>query len=126
MIAIGSAPGDGPKNRYFPRINAEVLLAYRPSGAPADESQVVKSRSIDLGGLMFEADHPLPVGSLFHLDLVLGELRLEVKARVIYTRKVKNDNYQIGFSFTNLSEDHREQLLNFFLQEYDRLPPEGP
>jgi hypothetical protein len=126
----GMAGSDGtqsdPKNRYFPRINAEVLLAYMTPGASPEDARVVKSHSIGLGGLMFESDHPLPVGSTYQFDLVLGDEHLVLMAKVIYARKLKSDNFQNGFSFTDLSDEQRERLLNFFLQEYDKLPPEAP
>jgi len=117
---------DAPKNRYYPRLDAEILFAYRPAGAPEDESTVVKSRSIGLGGLMFEADHPLPVGSSFHLDLVLGEDHLEVTAKVVYSNKMVKHSYQNGLNFVDLRDEQRDQLTNYFLQEYDRTPPDGP
>ena len=126
MSEKNSTPSDSPKNRYYPRINVEILLAYRPPGAGEDETTVVKSRTIGLGGLMFEADHPLPVGSTFDLDLVLGDEHLQVGARVVYSNRMKNDFYQNGFSFVDLNEAQRERLMNFFLLEYDRNPPDGP
>jgi hypothetical protein len=126
MSCSDTGAGADPKNRYFPRINAEVLLAYMTPGASAEDARVVKSSSIGLGGLMFEADHPLPVGSTYQLDLVLEDEHLIVTAKVAYARKVRSDNFQNGFSFTNLSDGQRERLLNFFLQEYDKLPPENP
>jgi c-di-GMP-binding flagellar brake protein YcgR len=126
MSEKNSAPPDSPKNRYYPRLNAEILLAYRPPGARQDESRVVKSKSMGLGGIMFESDHPLPVGSSFLLDLVLGDEHLEVSAKVVYSNRMRNDSYQNGFNFVDLSENQREQLTNFFLQEYDRASPDGP
>jgi len=126
MSGISAGGGGEPKSRYFPRINAEVLLAYKPPGADTEDARVVKSNTIGLGGLMFESDHPLPVGSAYQLDLVLGEEHLVLEAKVVYARKVKSDNFQNGFSFTDLSDDQRERLLAFFLQEYDKLAPESP
>lgn len=126
MTGSGAGAGGKPKNRYFPRINAEVLLAYLAPGASPEDARVVKSSTIGLGGLMFESDHPLPMGCTYQLDLVLGDEHLVITAKVVYARKVKSDDFQNGFSFTDLSDDQRERLLNFFLQEYDRLPPEAP
>lgn len=126
MAGISEGAGAEPKNRYFPRINAEVLLAYKATGAGTEDPRVVKSSSIGLGGLMFESDHPLPVGSPYQLDLVLGDTHLVLEAKVVYARKVKGDTFQNGFSFTGLSDDQKDQLLTFFLQEYDKLAPETP
>ena len=126
MTGISAGAGGGPKNRYFPRINVEILLAYRAPGADTEDARVVKSSSIGLGGLMFESDHPLPVGSAYQLDLVLGDEHLAVQAKVVYARKVNSDTFQNGCSFTGLSDDQKERLLAFFLQEYDKLATETP
>lgn len=126
MTGTSAGAGGDPKNRYFPRINAEVLLAYKPPGSDTEDARVVKSSTIGLGGLMFESDHPLPVGSPYQLDLVLGDDHLVVDAKVVYARKVKSDTFQNGLSFTGLSDDQKERLLAFFLEEYDKLAPETP
>ena len=124
-MSPGAKGADGPpQNRYYPRIETEILLAYRAPGASEDESRVVKSKSLGLGGLMFEVDHPLPVGSSYHLDLVLADGHMQVNARVVYARKLHADAYQVGFSFIDLTEEQRERLMNFFLEEYEKLPPE--
>jgi hypothetical protein len=126
MSEKNPAHPDRPKNRYYPRLNTEILLAYRPPGGRQDESRIVKTRSIGLGGVMFEADHPLSVGSSFLLDLVLDEKHLTVSAKVVYSNRRTGDSYQIGFSFVGLTADQREQLMNLFLQEYSRVPPDAP
>lgn len=112
------------KNRYFPRMALEVLLAYRPESAPKTHARVVKSRTLGLGGIMFESEHPLPVGSVYLLDLLLGEKRLEVPARVVYSNSAGPDLYENGLSFDSLSDGQREALTNFFLQEYEKAPRE--
>jgi c-di-GMP-binding flagellar brake protein YcgR len=126
MSEKNQASPDSPVNRYYPRLNTEILLAYRPVGGRQDESRIVKSRSIGLGGLMFQADHPLSVGSSFLLDLVLDEKHLKVSAKVVYSNRRTDDSYQIGFEFVGLTADQREQLMNLFLQEYDRVPSDPP
>jgi hypothetical protein len=123
---VKTGPGEGHhKQRYYPRIKAEILLAFKSPAAGDDEACVVKTKTIGLGGLMIELDHPLPVGAAYHLDLLLGEEHMKVNATVVYARKETSDVFQMGFGFTDLSENDRERLLNFFLEEYERLPPEA-
>ena len=105
-------------------MNVEVLLAYRPASSPDEEAKITKSKSFGLGGVMFEAEDSLPVGSHYLVDLVLGEERLAVDGSVVYSNRISSGLYQNGFSFESLSEDEEEQLTNFFLQEYQRRPPE--
>ena len=111
-------------NRHFPRLNVEVLLAYRPVSSPDAEAKVTKSKSFGLGGVMFEAEDSLPVGSCYLVDLVLGDSRLSTEGTVVYSNCISSGLYQNGFSFESLSEAEEDQLTNFFLQEYQRRPPE--
>lgn len=113
------------QNRYYPRLDIEILLAYRPLSAPEEEGKVVTSKSIGLGGIMFEDENKLPPGAAYILDLVLGEMRVKVRAKVVYSKRVRSELYQNGFSFSGLDEKGREHLTNFFLQEYERRPSEG-
>ena len=119
------AAGQGKKkiqNRYYPRLAVEVLLAYQPLSSPGAEKKVVKSSSLGLGGLMFEADRPFEEGSAYRLDLVLGESKLEVKAEVVYSNPVGSDLFQVGFNFLEMTDEQRERLTAYFLQEYEKVP----
>ena len=111
-------------NRHFPRLNVEVLLAYRPVASPDGEAKVTKSKTFGLGGVMFESEDPIPVGSRYLLDLVLGDSRLAIEGSLIYSKRISSGLYQNGFSFESLSEAEEDQLTNFFLQEYKRKPQE--
>jgi c-di-GMP-binding flagellar brake protein YcgR len=111
-------------NRHFPRLEVEVLLAYRSASSPDAEPKVTKSKSFGLGGVMFEAEDSLPVGSCYLVDLVLGDNRLAIEGKVVYSNRISSGLYQNGFAFESLSEAEEDQLTNYFLQEYKRLPQE--
>lgn len=112
-------------NRHFPRLNVEVLLAYRSTSSPDAEPKVTKSKSFGLGGVMFEAEDSLPVGSCYLVDLVLGNSRLAIEGTVVYSNRISSGLYQNGFAFESLSGAEEDQLTNFFLLEYQRRPPEA-
>lgn len=116
----------GVQNRYYPRLQTEILLAYRPLSSSKEKERIVTTRTLGLGGLMFEADHPLTVGSTYIFDLVLGNTKMEVKARVVYSIGAAPDQYQNGFSFEGLTDQQRDLLTMFFLQEYEKLPRDLP
>lgn len=126
MWSNGNPAGGRPQNRYYPRLEAEILFAYRPLAVHAEQARVVKSRSLGLGGLMFEDECQLPVGDTYVLDLVFGENRMEVQAAVVYSNRIGPNLYRTGFSFSTMSDEKRESLTVFFLQEYDKRPREGP
>jgi hypothetical protein len=123
----GTSAGHGkPQNRYYPRIKAEILLAYRPDTASAEEAKVVKTLSFGLGGIMFEGEEQLPVGSEYLLDIVLGDHRLDLRGRAIYSDPIGLDLYRTGLSLTGMSAEARELLTEYFLQEYEKRPSEVP
>ena len=126
-MADGKSAGhEKPQNRYYPRIKAEILLAYRPAAAASDEARVVKTLSFGLGGVMFEGEEQLPVGAEYLLDIVLGDHRLDLRAKAIYSNPIELNLYRTGFSFADMSADTKEILTEFFLQEYEKRPPEVP
>jgi len=126
-MADGKSAGHGkPQNRYYPRINTEILLAYRPAAAAAEEARVVKTLSFGLGGVMFEGEAQLPLGAEYLLDIVFGDHRLELRAKTIYSDPIELNLYRTGFSFTGMSADTRELLMEFFLKEFEKRPPEVP
>ena len=114
--------GEKGKDRYFPRIVADVTFSYRPKGAPVSEGAITRTKTFGLGGFMFEDECPLPVGSDLTIDLVLGENRMELDGKVVYSNRMGADRFQNGVSFTPLSEDDRDRLTSFFLLEYEKKP----
>ena len=113
------------KSRYYPRLAVEILLSYRPEGASADTGQVVTTKSLGLGGLMFEADTPFVAGEFYILDLVFGERKKSLKARVIYSLPVEDGKFEVGFAFQDITDEQREELTALFIREYEKLPPES-
>jgi len=113
------------RNRYFPRMDIEVLLSYWPLSADKTSAQVVRTSTLGLGGLMFESDSSFAMDSLYHLDIVFGEEKMSLTAKVVYSIPGSDATFRIGVEFTDLSDEQREQLTNFFIQEYEKLPPEN-
>ena len=121
---MGPTPGQPPVRRY-PRMAAEYVVAYRrrlPSGGEANE-QLSRTRSLGLGGLMFESENPLDVGETLRLAIVINEHTVSAVGVVIYAERRAEGLWHNGVQFTGISEDDRDVLLGAYLQREYRITP---
>jgi len=115
----------GPIRRY-PRMAAEFTVAYRRRG-PTGELEgphVSRTRSVGLGGVMFEAAELLEPGTALRLEIVIGDRTVVTDARVVYVDRDAGEPFATGVEFTGLSDDDRDFLLGCYLQQEYRLSPE--
>jgi hypothetical protein len=117
--------GGEHSNRYSPRMAVEVLLSYRRENAVDDEGRVARTKTLGLGGLMFLSDTPFELDGVYLLDLVFGEEKMSFRGKVVYSLPAGEDGFEVGFSFQDLTDKQREELTGFFIQEYEKLPPEN-
>jgi hypothetical protein len=121
---VGKTPGQPPVRRY-PRMAAEYVVAYRrllPDGAETAE-QISRTRSLGLGGLMFESEGPLDVGENLRLEIVIGEHTIKAGGVVIYVDRRAERLWNNGVQFTEISEADRDVLLGAYLQREYRIAP---
>lgn len=117
-------PGQAPVRRY-PRMNAEYMVAFRrrlPDGERA-AAQFSRTRTLGLGGLMFETEHPLERGETLDVEIVLGDYTVKAAGVVVYVDRQGDDPWQNGVQFTEISEDDRDRLLGAYLQREYRISP---
>jgi hypothetical protein len=120
---VGQLPGQPPVRRY-PRMAAEYVVAYRrrlPDGGEAAE-QISRTRSLGLGGLMFESESPLDVGENLRVEIVIGEHAVRAGGVVIYVDRRAEKLWNNGVQFTEISEADRDILLGAYLQREYRIP----
>ena len=117
-------PGQAPVRRY-PRMVAEYVVALRrllPDGTTGPQ-QLAKTRTLGLGGLMFESEQPLEHGELLRLEIVVGETTVHATGIVVYADRAPGGNWQNGVQFTEITEEDRDALLGTYLQREYRIPP---
>jgi hypothetical protein len=104
---------------------AEFTVAYRlhATGSSEGAPQLARTRSLGLGGLMFERDHPLERGTSVRLELAVGECTVRAVGVVVYADRRHGGGWQIGVQFTEISEGDRDALLGAYLQREYRIPP---
>lgn len=120
----GREPGQPPVRRY-PRMAAEYVVAYRrrqPDGSESSE-HLSRTRSLGLGGLMFETESPLDVGETLRLDVIVGERTVRASGTVIYAERQAEGLWRNGVQFTEISENDRDVLLGDYLQREYRIAP---
>jgi hypothetical protein len=121
---LQETPGQAPVRRY-PRMVAEYVVAIRPllpDGAEGPQ-QLAKTRTLGLGGLMFESDRPLEQGQTLRLEIVVGEATVRATGVVVYVDRRPDGAWQNGVQFTAITEDDRDALLGTYLQREYRIPP---
>lgn len=116
--------GQAPVRRY-PRMAAEYVVAYRrllPDGGetPAEFS---RTRTLGLGGLMFESETPLAHGEALRLEIVLGDKTVRTTGVVVYVDRQEGGPWHNGVQFTEITEDDRDALLGAYLQQEYRISP---
>ena len=117
--------GQTPVRRY-PRMAAEYSVSYRrslPGGEPGNPV-FSRTRSVGLGGLMFESETALERGESLRVEIALGDHTIVAAGTVVYVERRDGGPWQIGVQFTALSEDDRDALLSAYLQREYRLPPD--
>lgn len=121
---LSQTSGQAPVRRY-PRMAAEYVVAYRrrlPDGGEA-APQLSRTRTLGLGGLMFETDNPLERGESLSVEVVLGEHTIKAAGVVVYVDRQGDGSWQNGVQFTEISEDDRDALLGAYLQREYRITP---
>jgi hypothetical protein len=121
---LNPALGQAPVRRY-PRMTAEYVVAYRrvAPGSGDAPAQFSRTRTLGLGGLMFESETPLVHGENLHLEIVLGERTIKTTGTVVYVDRQDDGPWRNGVQFTEISEDDRDALLGAYLQQEYRIAP---
>jgi predicted NUDIX family phosphoesterase len=114
---------NGRHIRKYPRMNAEIVVAYRRL-APGGEPRITKTRTLGLGGLMICIDEPLAQGERLALEVMLEGTVVAVESRVVYTEPDASGAHQVGLEYTRISDEDRERLLAYYLQHEYRIPAE--
>jgi hypothetical protein len=104
---------------------AEYVVAYRrqlPEGGETP-AQFSSTRTLGLGGLMFESEKPLDHGETLRVEIVFGERTIKAAGVVVYVDRKDDGTWRNGVQFTEISEDDRDALLGTYLQQEYRIDP---
>ncbi len=104
------------ERRRFPRLEWDFPLAYRHVDAGKEATFFTITKTLGLGGLMFESDNPLVIGETYFLTLSLDEDTLRLKGRVLYANKLRQGPYRIGMEYIDITEEEREKLTISYMR----------
>lgn len=124
MDGPNATPGQAPVRRY-PRMAAEYVVAYRRRLSDGSEAaqQLSRTRTLGLGGLMFESENPLERGESLNVEVLLADHTIRAAGVVVYVDRQGDGSWQNGVQFTEISEDDRDALLGAYLQREYRITP---
>lgn len=129
-----------PEKRAYVRIPQRHLLRFREFNYLDEPPRYFDAHCKDIGGggLLFQAPHPFPVGTLLTMELKLpgwerfmtnpssgrppeGAQSLDVLAEVVRAETVTQDQvYDIGVVFVGIEEHHREALMGYIADHFSR------
>lgn len=115
---------DSTDVRKYPRIGVEYPFSYHPVSSRGEKLNFARTKTLGIGGLMFELDQPLKTGTFYDLNLTLGEKGLAIRGKIAYSKRVEPELYQIGIEFLDISEKDREMLLEIFLHDKYNFDPD--
>ena len=104
------------EKRRFPRLDSSHLISfihYDAGDAPSDTG-MGKTLDISRGGVTIQAYRSFPVNTGLELTIAMGEKLVKVRGRVVHSREVDKELYDIGVCFTEIDESDREALAAFF------------
>jgi hypothetical protein len=111
------------EHRMYPRMPAEfscVIRRIMPDGTEAP-LQMVKTRNIGLGGMLIETEIMFAPGDAMRMVVMIGQRRIEARAKVVFAGGGRSGTFQYGVEFTDILEENRDFLLAYYLQKEYKL-----
>ncbi len=114
------------EKRRFPRFKDDIFIFGNLRSGPTEELKTF-AKDISGGGLMFETEREIPRQSELKLEIYQPLHRgkrmifsLPVMAKVIWTRKIEKDNFEVGenkyrtgIEFSELKEEDRKMIVKY-------------
>ncbi len=112
-----------PERRSCPRIEKVNLVQVNRFDEEGFRADLTTGRTVNISrtGVRIELYHPVPLGSVVSLNLVLGEHILDVSGTVVYLEDLGGDRCGLGIEFNDLDRES-EALLEGFAE---RCEPAG-
>ncbi len=95
------------EKRKHSRIDSMHLLNYVYSDDNVEGSTQGMGRTLNVSeaGILLETHAPIDVGNVVSLTIGIEEDVMEIKGRVVYTKKNDSDMFESGIEFFDVVED---------------------
>ncbi|MCB1192129.1 MAG: PilZ domain-containing protein [Leptospiraceae bacterium] len=102
------------ERRKFDRIKKEVITHFEVVESP-DEIELAdraKTHDISLGGMLFEANKPMTIGTILKIDFLdAKQKKIKVISRVVRVEEIMiEEKFEIGIAFINLKDEQKERI----------------
>lgn len=111
------------ERRVYPRLKAGTHLVYRLFKSPQDllrrgfsPEQISTTKNLSAGGLLFDSDEQLPVGSFLELKIELPDEKkpIECLARILRVEEIEaNRVYGVAVRFLSITGADRARLSKY-------------
>ena len=95
------------KRKYL-RISKKIIISYQTLYEKSDFSfGKASANNISIGGIQFETEDIDAVGTrlLMKIHIIETKLTIEAKGIVVWVKRLKPDNYQLGVEFTEIKDE---------------------
>ena len=100
------------EKRKFVRIKAIHLFSVDGKDrTPISGFNVGRTLDVSRGGIALEMAQELPLGTGLMMDIGVGEHIVAAQCEVLYCVPLENGMYRLGTTFTEISREDREVLL---------------
>jgi len=109
--------------RRYPRVKSENIISLKPISASMGKKVLTVSKTIGLGGLMFESEKEMTAGE--NLDMTLLVERILTTVRVVWVEKLEEGKWTVGVEFMDINEEDRTRLLDYLMRRVYLEEEEG-
>ncbi len=104
------------ERRRFPRLDSSHLISYTHYDETDTPDAMGMGKTLDLsqGGVTIQTHASFPAGTGLELVIAIEERLIKAKGRVIHSRQVEEELFDVGVCFTEIDEADRESLNQFF------------
>jgi hypothetical protein len=117
---------DGRRTRRrYPRVRSDNIISLRPVSAPGGKKVLAISKTLGLGGLMFESERKVAVDENLEMSILAGLDLIPTTVRVVWTEKGEREKWAVGVEFLDMSEEDRTRILDYLMQRVYLEEEEG-
>jgi hypothetical protein len=100
------------ERRKWQRSISERLVAYKHIDVQDEPSDMGMAKLLDLseGGVKIQTHQPFPTDARFQIFMVLDEVLVEARGRIVHQKALDGGTYEMGASFTDVEEKGKRFL----------------
>ena len=101
------------EKRAFTRINTEINVSFHEAPRSMEDHKGI-TKNISQGGILFETDKMLDIGTRLEVNLTPQKKKVGVSAfgRVVRVEDIGEGKFDIGTAFTDMTPEQQKDLLN--------------